>query len=157
VLAQAQALDLERQLDVLDQVAPGQEVGVLEHHADLRVRLVHGLAIEQDAAAGQLVQAGHRPEQGGLAAAGRPEHADQLAVPDLHRVVLERVDRAGPGPVVLGRALDHELDRRRRVIAAVSQPRPHGSLGPARRHARARGTLGEAWHSVKGGGRRDSG
>ena len=29
--------DLERQIDVLLQGAPGQEVGLLEHHADLRV------------------------------------------------------------------------------------------------------------------------
>ena len=67
-------------LDVGVEVAPGQQVGVLEHHADLGVRPVDRLAVEQDLAAGQLVQPRHRPQQRRLAAARRADDRDDLAV-----------------------------------------------------------------------------
>ena len=129
VLCCFQALDLERQLDVPDHGTPRQKVGVLEHHADLRVRPEHRRAIQQHLPGGELVQPGHRPEQGGLAAAGWPEHAYELALADAHRVAVQRVHQPGPGRVVLARALDQELGRPLRAVAAVSQFPPHRSLG----------------------------
>ena len=136
VRGRLQALDLERQMDVLDQRAPGQQIGVLEHHADLRVRPGDRRAVQEHAARGQLVQAGHRPEQRGFAAARRPEHADQLALGHGHRVVFERVHQPGPGRVALGRALDHQLGRAVRAVAAVPHlrltvPRPWSAPLPA--------------------------
>ena len=88
-------LDLEREVDVLHQVPPGQQVRVLEDHADLRARPLDRRAIEDDLAAGQLVQAGHPPEQRALAAAGRPDDADELALLDIEVDVLQGVHRAG--------------------------------------------------------------
>ena len=44
-------LDLEREVDVGVEVAPGQQVGVLEHHADLGARAGDRLAVEQHLAA----------------------------------------------------------------------------------------------------------
>ena len=41
------ALDLEGKVDVGVEIAPGQEVGLLEHHADFRVRTLHRNAVEQ--------------------------------------------------------------------------------------------------------------
>ena len=69
-------LDLERQLDVLAEVAPGKQVRVLEHHPDLVGSWPgHGRAVEDDLAARQRVQAGRRPQQRRLAATAEPEDA----------------------------------------------------------------------------------
>ncbi len=74
-------LQLERQLDVLLQVAPRQQVGVLEDHRDLPGAAASiGFAAEHDPAAGQPVQPGHRPQQRGLAAARGAEDAEELAL-----------------------------------------------------------------------------
>ena len=128
-------LDLERKLDVLAQVPPGQEVRVLEHHPDLRgSRPDDRAAVEQDLAAGQGVQPRHRPEQRRLPAAARPENADQLAGRDVEREVVRvrgrgrsslrrsssrRGSRASPPrrqsskpPLLVGVRVLHELDHR---------------------------------------------
>ena len=55
----------------------------LEHHAEvalMRRDLRDVLAVDQDAAGGRLLKAGNHPQQRGLAAAGRPEQADERAV-----------------------------------------------------------------------------
>src|SRR5207244_11398383 len=103
-------LDLERELDVLAQVPPREQVRVLEAHpALLRTRALDRRSVEEDTAARQLVEPGHRPEQGGLAAAARAEDADELALLHVEREVLERVHGAALGRVDLARALDAEL------------------------------------------------
>ena len=50
-------------------------------------------AIEDDLPAGQVVQPGHAPEQRALAAAGWTENADELALRDLEREILQGVHR----------------------------------------------------------------
>ena len=51
------ALDFEGKADVGVEIAPGQQVGLLEHHADFGVRPLHRLAVEQHLAGGQAMQA----------------------------------------------------------------------------------------------------
>src|SRR6185295_6356431 len=75
---------------------------------------------EHHLAPGETVQAGHRPQQRGLAAAAGPEDADQFALLDLHRVVLEGVHLAGLGLVVLRRSFDRQLGRT--GVAVAHQP-----------------------------------
>ena len=103
------ALDLERKVDVGVEVAPGQEVRLLEHHADLRVRAGHRLAVEQHLAGGEAMQPGHRPQERGLAAAGRADDRDDLAVHDVERAAVDGEQVARPGVVHLGGALHPEL------------------------------------------------
>ena len=100
------------------QLAPGQQIRVLEDHPDLRTRPRHRRAVEHDLAARQIVQAGHRPEQRALAAAGRAEDADELAFANS----MERSSSACTAPglrlVVLGRMIDRHQDRRRAIVRA---------------------------------------
>src|SRR5882672_2310326 len=138
MLRRRQLLDFERQLDVADQVAPGQQVGLLEDHGDLGVRLADAAAVEQYLALGQAVEASHRPEERGLAAAARPEHADQLTLLDLHRIVLEGVHEAGLGLVVLGRSLDRQLGRTGVAVAHQRARLLGARLAAALRFAAAR-------------------
>src|SRR5262249_30765641 len=58
---------------------------VLEHHGDvpvLRLQLVDHPAADRDLAAADALQPRHHAQQGGLAAAGRAEHDQELAVGD---------------------------------------------------------------------------
>ena len=105
------SLDLERKMDVLGQSPPRKEVGLLKHHADLRMRTVHARTVKPDLTASQAVQAGHRPEQGGLPATRGADDADELALVDPHRIAVQRVQRSGPGVVELGRTVHDELCR----------------------------------------------
>src|SRR5205085_10666428 len=119
-------LDLERELDVLAQVAPGQEVRLLKDHPDLgRARPLHRRPREPDLPSGQRVEPGQRPEQRRLAAAARPEHADELALADDEREVLERVDATALRLVELRRAADGDLP-----AVASSHDHPGSTLAP---------------------------
>ena len=103
-------LDLEGELDVLAEVAPGQQVRVLEDHPRLlRPRPVDLRAVEGDAPARERMQAGDRPEQRRLAASARAEDRDQLPLGDVERDVVERVDGAALARVDLRGALDAQL------------------------------------------------
>ena len=94
-LVRLSPLDLEWELEVLPQVAPREEVRLLEDHPDLaRARPGHRRAVEQHPPAGQGVKAGHRPQERRLAAAARTEDADELTVAHADRDVLERVHHA---------------------------------------------------------------
>ena len=68
---------------------------VLEHHGHIAV-LGGGLgdvpAIQEQLAARDILQAGHHAQGGGLAAAGRADQDDQLAVLDVHVEVKHRLD-----------------------------------------------------------------
>ena len=106
------ALDLEGEVDVGVEVAPGQEVGLLEHHADLGVWAGHRLAVEQHLAGGEAMQPRHRPEQRGLAAARRADDRDDLAIHDVERATVDGEQVARPGVVHLGGALHPEFGLR---------------------------------------------
>src|SRR5262249_4970129 len=127
-LVRLPALDLEREGEVLAQVAPRQQVRLLEDHPDLgRPRPGDRRAVEQHAPAGEGVEAGHRPEPRRLAAAARAEDADELAVADADRDVLEGVHGPGLRLVDLRRALDADLDgAAARIRGAQNQPSSSG-------------------------------
>jgi hypothetical protein len=106
-------LDFEGELDVLPQVAPWQQIGVLEDHADLGTRPHHRRAVDDDLACGHVVQPGHAPQQRALAAPGRTQNADELPFGDLQREIFQRVDGPGAGLVVLADVPDRHGDRPR--------------------------------------------
>ena len=68
---------------------------VLEHHGDITVlgfHIVHQLAVDPQLAAGDILQAGHHPQSGGLAAAGGTDQHDEFPVRDLQVEVLNCQD-----------------------------------------------------------------
>ena len=70
---------------------------VLEHHAEaalLRPQRVDAPVVEPDPAAGRRQQPGDAVQRGRLAAAGRAEQGDELALLDGQRHVAQRVDDA---------------------------------------------------------------
>ena len=78
-----QPLHVDRQHDVGEDVAPRQQQRVLEHDADIAVRLVDLLALDQDFAGRRRQQPGDHFQQRGLAAAGRADHDKELAGIDM--------------------------------------------------------------------------
>ena len=88
---------LEAVGDVLDDRHVRPERVRLEHHRDVALlgrqsaagRGHHAIA-EEDLPAGRLDETGDQAQRGGLAAAGRPEQADQLPMLDLERDAVER-------------------------------------------------------------------
>ena len=70
---------------------------VLEHRVDVALERRHVrdvAAVEQDAAGGRQLEAGDHAQGRGLAAARRPEHREELAVPDLEVDVVHGDDVA---------------------------------------------------------------
>ena len=80
--------DLERQQHVVDDLAPRQQVRVLERHAGDLHRALHLCAGDRHRPRGRPMQTGDEPHQGRLAAAGRADHRGEFAAPDLQRDVL---------------------------------------------------------------------
>ena len=81
--------------DVLEHRHVRIERVVLEHHrhvAPSRVELVDGLIADQDLAAVDLLEAGHHPQSGRLAAAGGADEDHELAGGDLQREVVDGSD-----------------------------------------------------------------
>ena len=79
----------------------GEEVVLLEHHADLAAQrelvelgIVHLLALDHDRAAIDPHQGVHAAQQCGLARARRPDDADYLALHHVHRDAIEHGQRA---------------------------------------------------------------
>ena len=81
----------------------GIERVALEHHGDIAVlglHVVHPLAADEQIALGDILQTGHHPQGGGLAAAGRTDQHDELLVRNLqievvdggHLVVIDLLD-----------------------------------------------------------------
>ena len=123
------AAKLERQRHVVEQVAPRQQVGVLEDVGDRRPssgRVLGGspmapLDVADDGAAGRPVEAGDQPQQGRLAAARRPQQGEELAGLDVevdaldgdHAAVELTADAASSTamPVLLSGAADSSRRR----------------------------------------------
>jgi hypothetical protein len=89
-----QAIDLRLRdvphLEAEGEVGPHAHVRVervvLEHHGDVAIRgsdVVDHAVADGDPAAGDLLQAGHHPQRGGLATARRADQDHELAVADL--------------------------------------------------------------------------
>jgi len=119
VAVRGQTHQLEQLVDALDDLA-ARRARVLETVGDVpgggqvreeRVGLKDDAdvaAVLLDAARGLDVEPGDRPEQGGLAAPGRAEEANELALDDLERDVVE----GGEGAELLAEAADPEIRRR---------------------------------------------
>ena len=90
--------DLERQQEVFQRRAPGQQGRRLERHAGDLDRLADELARDLDRALERKLQAGRELHQGGLAAAGRADHCGELALLDRDREVLRPRARRWPPP-----------------------------------------------------------
>ena len=91
------AQHLERKAHILGHRHMRVERVGLEHHGDAAIRgrhRVHRLAADQQLAGGDLLQPGDHAQQGGLAAAGRADEDDQLAVLDGERDVADGLDPA---------------------------------------------------------------
>src|SRR3984957_14362401 len=102
-LGLAHALEHHAELDVLDHRAPREQRVLLEHEGDLlRHRSAHPLVADLDRAGGRLHQSAHDAEKRALAAAARPDQAQELAAPYVERGVEQR-------PHVAGAALLAEL------------------------------------------------
>jgi hypothetical protein len=125
-LAELEAVD-----DVLGHRHVRPERVALEDHrhvAPLRrqrlLRRRHGALADPDLAFGRLDEARDQPQRRGLAAARRPEQADERAVVDRHRHVVDY----GQRPVFLGQPA--KLDRRQRPSPRI---RPRIARGDAHR------------------------
>ena len=86
---------LERQAegDVLLHRQPGEYAVLLEDDAAFGAGPRDGASVEQDLAGRRLLEAGQHAHHGGLAAAGRTDHRDEIAVVDVVADVLDDVER----------------------------------------------------------------
>ena len=90
--------DLQRQHDVVEHRAPGQQVGVLERHARDLHGPFHRLAVDLHDALGGLHEAGDELHQRGLAAARRADHGGEFALADVDAGAFQRQHRTcSPG------------------------------------------------------------
>ncbi len=89
------SVDVEQQAGVRFDGAPREQRRRLGHEADLLVASGLGRrhAVDDDLARRRLFEAGDQAQQGGLAAARRPEERDRLAVTDVEVDRCKRVER----------------------------------------------------------------
>ena len=73
------ALHLQGEGDVLLDSQPGEQGGLLEHHAPVGGGAFHFHTVDGDLAGGGMDQACNQTQDGGLAAAGGADQADELA------------------------------------------------------------------------------
>ena len=105
MLRPAETLDVDRQQHVVEDGAPGKEHRRLEDDPDVAARAGDGQAAEPHFATRRGKQSGDDLEQGGLAAARRPDDRNQLALGHVQVDVLERQDGAALGRVLLAESL----------------------------------------------------
>src|SRR6202045_542664 len=79
----ADPLHLHTELDVLADGEPGKKAQFLENQDAVRARPPDRLAVNKYLTRGLWVQSGNQMQQRGLAASGRPHHAEKLARLDL--------------------------------------------------------------------------
>ena len=99
------------ELHVLPDGHVGGEGVVLEDHGDVTVlggHVVHRLAADVHLAAADLLQAGHHPQRGGLAAAGGAHQHDDLRVLD-YQVEVPHYQNALVGDLEVGLFLHFAL------------------------------------------------
>src|SRR2546423_213233 len=78
------ALHFEPERDVAERSAPGEKLReILEHDAAIKPAAGHGLAADADFAAGRNQKSGDQIEQRRLAAARRPDDAEELGLIDV--------------------------------------------------------------------------
>src|ERR1700692_1298225 len=89
-LFQSEPIHLEAERDVVDHPLPGKQRVLLEHEAAVAMRPIDAFAVDGNLAIAGRHMTRYRPEQGGLAAAGGPEHADELAWRDREVQAVQR-------------------------------------------------------------------
>jgi hypothetical protein len=96
--------------DVLAHRHPGEQRVVLEHHAAVAAGAADALAVDEDLAAGWLLEAGDDAQHSGLAAAGSADQTDELALRDGRIDAAERFDLAVANGKPFGHAADGDVD-----------------------------------------------
>ena len=89
--------DLQRQADVVDDAAPGQQRRVLKNEGEVAgpAGLLRRTAEDADRPRSHRNQIGDGPQQCGLAAARRPQHGDEAGFGHLEADLVERGNAAG--------------------------------------------------------------
>ncbi len=142
--------DLQPDGDVLQRRLPREQRLGLEEIAGLAVQPGERLAIDADAAGGGDEQAGGGVEERGLAAAGRPDDGDELAIRD-GEVGLVHGDEGAVAPVRRGEGHPHpgELDREaaRAILRSIVRGAPGGRPGFDHIHHSSRQPLRRGFRS----------
>ena len=105
---------------------PGKQREFLEHRPAIRPRPGHGRALDAHRAVARRHEAAHDVEKRRLAAAGRPEDRDELALGDIERNVAQRqMARAASGLECLRQPLDEDHSGQDFVISQSQQEHSH--------------------------------
>ena len=155
------ALELERDAEILDHRVPGKQRAFLKHEGDL---VGMGLAIDKPSIdragpAGGLEKPAHDVEQGALAAAGGAKKANEFTLLDVERHIVQR--QHGVGLVRRAIALRDIVDRDHRIAhqskASGVRSAPSGAPDPIKfRVSPARSPAGKVrWRRGSGPGFRD--
>ncbi len=89
----AHAFHFQAERDVLQGGEPRQKFGVLEYDAAVVAAAFHDHAVDRHRAAGRGLESHGDAQGGGLAAAGRPDQRDDLAVGDGEAQTVQRPHR----------------------------------------------------------------
>ena len=111
LLRKLHALLAQAETDVLADVEPGEERVALEHHAAVGAGAHDPGAVEPDLAGRRRLEPGDQPQQGGLAAARRAQHRDEVVVGDFEPDRQQRLRRRGVA-LVAGKDLGNVADRK---------------------------------------------
>jgi len=122
-LGELHALDLHAEDDVVGEGAPRQQQVLLQHVADAPDGAGGVDPIDQDAALARLLQAGHDVEDGALAAARRPDQADEPALRNRQADVIERMKDARRRREFHADVIDQELGRGHRAPPVLRERR----------------------------------
>src|SRR5262249_52293797 len=88
--------NLQAELDILADRAPGQQQILLQHEGDMAVRSLDRLAVDEDLAHTWPVEPGGEIEERALAASAGTDQRHHLAILDLQRDILNCSHRSRP-------------------------------------------------------------
>jgi len=135
VLSGGHAAGLRPKGDVVEDGEPRKERRLLEHHAPSRIGAAHGFSPEEHLATGRPIEARHHVEEGGLAAARRPEDGGELVGRHVEVDRVERDEPARPAVELLAHAAEGDDGRCGHRWGRLT----HAARGSATAAARGRG------------------
>jgi hypothetical protein len=94
--------------DILSNRHPRKQRVILENHAAVAAGAVDGVAVDRNVPGGWFLESGDDPQQRRLSAAGRADHADELALPNGQIDRRQGFDFVVPHRKALGHAADRE-------------------------------------------------